>query len=90
MDRLLLPLLEEASSAPICSRMFAELLEMTWLFQLPGALPTSSGELGFAADVARARLVETYEQSMGVLGSEPRGCSPRRTPPGLDELELAS
>lgn len=67
VDRLLVPLLTDAIS-PELRAMFAELLEMTWLFQVPAALPTSKGELGFADGVSRARLRETFTKSMDYWG----------------------
>jgi thioester reductase-like protein len=77
VDRLLLPLLEDAIS-PELRRMFAELLESTWLFQMPRAIPTSLIELGFAEQVTRARLRSAFELSMdywarakGLLSVEP-------------------
>ena len=63
VDRLLVPLLEDAIS-PELRKMFAELLESTWLFQMPRALPTSLPELGFAEQVTRTRLRTTFELSM--------------------------
>ena len=59
----LVPLLEDAIS-PALRRTFAELLEMTWLFQMPAALPTSLPELGFGDQLTRRRLCETFERSM--------------------------
>jgi thioester reductase-like protein len=63
VDRLLVPLLEDAIS-PDLRRMLSELLESTWLFQLPRALPTSLPELGFGEQVTRRRLRSTLELSM--------------------------
>ncbi len=63
VDRLLVPLLEDAIS-PELRRTFAELLESTWLFQLPRALPTSLAELGLAERATRARLRGALELSM--------------------------
>ncbi len=63
VDRLLVPLLEDAIS-PDLRKMFAELLESTWLFQMPRALPTSLIELGFAEQATRTRLRTTLELSM--------------------------
>jgi nucleoside-diphosphate-sugar epimerase len=85
VDRLVLPLLADAIS-PQLRKMFEELLEMTWLFQLPAALPTSLGELGFAAEMTRPRLLETYDRSME-FWARAKGLLP-----AIDELdeELAS
>lgn len=63
VDRLLVPLLEDAIS-PELRRMFAELLESTWLFQMPKALPSSLVELGFGDRMTRSRLRHTLELSM--------------------------
>jgi hypothetical protein len=87
VDRLVLPLLEDAIS-PQLRRMFAELLEMTWLFQLPAALPTSLGELGFGADMARPRLIETYDKSME-FWAQAKGFLPAAAD-DIDDEELAS
>jgi hypothetical protein len=63
VDRLLVPLMEDAIS-PQLRRLFGELLEMTWLFQSPGAMPTSLPELGFGAEVSRAALRTAFTRSM--------------------------
>jgi hypothetical protein len=63
VDRLLVPLLEDAISEPL-RRMFAELLESTWLFQTPSALPTSLPALGLADEATRPRLRSALELSM--------------------------
>ncbi len=63
VDRLLVPLLEETST-PDMRQMFAELLEFTSLFQLPGALPTSLPEMGLGDQMTRRRLCETFDLSL--------------------------
>ena len=87
VDRLVLPLLEDAIS-PQLRGMFAELLEMTWLFQLPAALPTSLPELGFAADMTRPRLLDAYDKSM-LFWAQAKGLLPAVDADELDG-ELAS
>jgi len=87
VDRLVLPLLEDAIS-PQLRGMFAELLEMTWLFQLPAALPSSLGELGFAAEMPRPRLLDAYDKSM-LFWAQAKGLLPALDADELDG-ELAS
>jgi thioester reductase-like protein len=63
VDRLIVPMLDDVIS-PRLRRMFSELLEMTWLFQAPAALPSSLPALGLAEQVTRSRLCEVFERSM--------------------------
>lgn len=63
VDRLIVPMLDDVIS-PKLRAMFSELLEMTWLFQAPAALPTSLPALGLGEQVSRARLCEAFEKSM--------------------------
>jgi len=87
VDRLLVPLLEDAIT-PQLRRMFAELLEMTWLFQVPAALPSSMVALGFGEQMSRTALRETFELSMAYW-AEVKGLRP--APESDDEdTELAS
>jgi nucleoside-diphosphate-sugar epimerase len=88
VDRLLLPLLAEALS-PELQGMFAELLEMTWLFQMPAALPTSMPELGLGAKMTRPRLLDTYDKSMR-FWAQAKGLLPAAADDDLDAEELAS
>ena len=88
VDRLVLPLLEDAIS-PQLRKMFAELLEMTWLFQLPAALPTSMDELGLAAEMTRPRLLDAYDKSMQ-FWAQAKGLLPVEAADNLDDEELAS
>jgi thioester reductase-like protein len=87
VDRLLVPLLEDAIS-PALRRTFAELLEMTWLFQMPAALPTSLPELGFGDQLTRQRLCETFERSMAYWARS-KGLRAAEAADVIDE-ELAS
>ena len=89
VDRLVLPLLEDAIS-PQLRKMFAELLEMTWLFQLPAALPTSMDELGLAAEMTRPRLLDAYDKSMQ-FWAQAKGLLPVTAADDVDDdEELAS
>ena len=88
VDRLLLPLLDEALS-PELRAMFAELLEMTWLFQMPAALPTSMAQLGLAAEMTRPRLIDTYDKSMR-FWAQAKGLLPVAADEDLDDKALAS
>jgi nucleoside-diphosphate-sugar epimerase len=88
VDRLVLPLLADAIS-PELRRMFAELLEMTWLFQLPAALPTSMDQLGLAAEMTRPRLLDAYDKSMQ-FWAQAKGLLPVATADVVDDEELAS
>lgn len=63
VDRLLLPLLEDALPAD-AQAMFRDFLEFTWLFQTPEPLPTSMAELGFGPQVTRAALLEATAKSL--------------------------
>lgn len=63
VDRLVVPLLEDALSADL-RQMFSELLESTWLFQMPRSLPTSLVELGYSEQISRERLRVTLERSL--------------------------
>jgi hypothetical protein len=69
--------------------MFAELLEMTWLFQMPAALPTSMPELGLGAEMTRPRLLDTYDKSMR-FWAEAKGLLPVAAADDLNDEELAS
>ena len=69
--------------------MFAELLEMTWLFQLPAALPTSMDELGLAAEMTRPRLLDAYDKSMQ-FWAQAKGLLPVSAADDVDDEELAS
>lgn len=90
IDRLIVPLMTDAIT-PQLRRMFAELLEMTWLFQVPAALPTSMRELGFAEQVTRARLRSTFAKSLD-FWARAKGLLPGLDDRGADEeyRELAS
>ncbi|GAB3061398.1 SDR family oxidoreductase [Intrasporangium mesophilum] len=88
VNRLLLPLMADAIS-PELRQMFAELLEMTWLFQLPAALPTSLPGLGLGAAVTRQRLHSAFDLSLG-FWADVKGLRPARADEDADLPELAS
>ncbi len=88
VNRLLLPLLADAIS-PELRQMFAELLELTWLFQLSAPLPTSLPGLGLGAAVTRQRLQSAFDLSLGFWASV-KGLRPVLDDKGSDEPELAS
>jgi thioester reductase-like protein len=88
VNRLLLPLMADAIS-PELRQMFAELLEMTWLFQMPAALPTSLPELGLGASVTRQRLKGAFDLTLG-FWAEVKGMRPRLDDEDAHEPELAS
>jgi nucleoside-diphosphate-sugar epimerase len=88
VDRLLVPLLTDAIT-PQLRRMFSELLEMTWLFQLPAALPTSMTGFGFGDQMTRARLCETFEKSLD-FWAQARGLRPVPDAEQAEVPELAS
>ncbi|MGW5237430.1 SDR family oxidoreductase [Monashia sp. NPDC004114] len=87
VNRLLLPLMSGAISAEL-QQMFAELLEMTWLFQMPAALPTSLPGLGFGAAVTRHRLQSAFDLSLG-FWADAKGLR-SALDDGADEPVLAS
>jgi nucleoside-diphosphate-sugar epimerase len=88
VNRLLLPLMADAIS-PELRQMFAELLEMTWLFQMPAALPTSLPGLGLGAAVTRQRLQSAFDLSLD-FWADVKGLRPGLDDGDADEPELAS
>jgi len=78
VDRLLLPLLEDALP-PDAQPMFRDFLEFVWLFQAPDPLPTSMPELGFERQITRAALraataksLRYWAETRGVTSPEKR------------------
>ena len=78
VDRLLLPLLEDALT-PDAQQTFRDFLEFVWLFQTPDPLPTSMPELGFERQITRAALraataksLRYWAETRGVTSPEKR------------------
>ncbi len=86
VDRLIVPMLDDVVS-PRLRAMFEELLEMTWLFQAPAALPTSLPALGLGEQVTRARLRKAFELSME-FWARSKGLLPETVAADADEYEL--
>jgi len=63
VDRLLLPLLEDALP-PVLRRRLRDFAELLLLFQLPAAIPSSMAELGFAEEIRRPALAAAFERSL--------------------------
>lgn len=88
VDRLILPLLEGIIT-PDLRRTFSELLELTWLFQRPVAMPTSLPALGLADAASRPRLREAFTRSMDYWGVQ-QGLLPPGERAGRELQEVAS
>lgn len=63
VDRLLLPLLDEALT-PALRKVFLEMLENTWLLQAPRPLPSSMAELGMADRMDHGVLLRAFSRSI--------------------------
>jgi len=77
VDRLLLPLLEDALPADT-QQMFRDFLEFLWMFQTPDPLPTSMPELGFERQMTRAALRTATAKSLRYW-AETKGLIPHET-----------
>jgi thioester reductase-like protein len=77
VDRLVLPLLEDALPADT-QQMFRDFLEFLWMFQTPDPLPTSIPELGFERHITRAAMRTATAKSLRYW-AETRGVIPPET-----------